>query len=273
MLFQKQLEIPGFNACIWPTEDGYIGLSRTCRHRSDENNFPEVYNRLLWFRLNNDFDMIEQSFLEDVSGRIVHTSWTTGFEDPRFITPSTALVVTCDTSPHWIPEISLIHLNSETKQVTAVHPLRTNSDHGPQKNWLFLKNHSDTQTEYLYSSFPFRVISVDKETGTGTIVKTTGVSDRVAHNGALVVFANGYLLTVRIREGNGYKHSLWVFLNAEYEPVAISDPFIFVAPTYEMCMSLHVEGDILVACVSVGDTTVYVQKYNVNDILKSLKAV
>ena len=280
--FTKQLDIPGYNASILKTEDGYIGLTRTCISYERYGVYPECGNTLFAFKLDTSFSVLDVQMIKDESGRKTYKNWTEGFEDPRLLTPSSALVVTCDSNNHWHTEVSEIVLDGHI--VRSVRPYQV-KDISPmnQKNWLFLRHHDDVYDDYLYSSFPFKILRLHRETKCGSIVKTiTTPQSYTSHNGSVVKLDSGFLFTSRIKRSHEYLYSLWVRMDDEYNVLGISNPFLFTdtlkrnangtypRATYEMCMSLHLEGPDLVVCVSAGDARVFIQKYKLSEILESL---
>lgn len=278
--FIKRLDISGFNACILPRDDGYVGLIRTCIQHEVREVYPEATNKMYHFTLDSEFNVKSYDELKDITGRQIHQSWSAGFEDPRLINLTTATVVTCDTNSDWLPEVSAITFN-ESKEVTSVIPFEVQgAPKVPQKNWLYIRPHDDMYSDYLYGSFPFHIVRIHNETRKGFLIKSIHSSQSyIAHNGAIVKIKDGYLLTVRIKKEYDYNYSLWIRFNDDLDIVGVSKPFWFaksltycedgsipITP-YEMCMSLHLDADMLVACVSVNDDSVYIQKYALCEVL------
>lgn len=281
-IFQKHLEIQGFNACIMPHEEGYVGLSRVCEYHDQRGIYPEATNSINFFILNKDFEIIFIKELEDKTGRTIHKNWTQGIEDPRMLSLNEFTAVTCDTNDRWKAEMSYIHIDINLYQITKIMPLYMNgTQHLPQKNWIFLNKVTDELSDYLYGSFPFTVIRVSNKTGHSYILKEENVPgyDIVTHNAAAIKIKDEYLITLRVKEGHDYHHSFWIKLNENYDFIKVSKPFRFLkdshtnedgtfnAAGYEMCMSLHLENkNEVVVCVSVEDRDVYIQKYDLDDI-------
>ena len=67
--FQKQLALPGFNACILPTPEGYVGLTRVCKQHEQRGVYPEATNECVLFHLDHDFNTVSQHSLTDATGR------------------------------------------------------------------------------------------------------------------------------------------------------------------------------------------------------------
>ena len=276
--FEKQLDISGYNASLFPQSDGYIGLARLVTYKV-RGIYPECTNHLVAFKLDKDFHTLHSKKLVDSTERIRHKNWTEGFEDPRLLSPSTALVVTCDTNSDWKTDVSMIEFNDFA--ITHVTPIRIFS-HPPQnqKNWLFLRPFDSDHDDYLYRSFPFQILRINKTSKTGNIVKTfTTGHTFISHNGCVIQTEEGFLLTCRIKKNYDYHYSLWVFLDHDYNVTKISQPFWFskaivqnsdgsypTAP-YEMAMSIHREESDVVVCVSIADRDVFVQKYTYTDLL------
>lgn len=277
-LLEKRLAIPGFNACIIPQQDGYLGLSRVCVQHSQRGVYPEATNNIVMFTLNSEYDVISTTELKDTTNRTIHKSWTQGIEDPRLLSSNRFTAVTCDTNTRWKPEMSIVTFSMD---ITSIMPLCiSDKENEPQKNWLYLNSHTEELHDYLYSSFPFSIIRVNMNTGKGYIIKeeSTPGYNIVTHNGAVVKTSEGYLLTVRVKQGYSYHYSLWVKLDDNYNFIQVSKPFRFITGThlnddgtfvpggYEMCMSLHMEKNELVVCVSIDDADNFIQKYDIADI-------
>lgn len=282
-IYKKVLTIPGFNASVMPFGNQYIGVVRVCEHHDIRGVYPEGTNLLYRVVLDDTFRLIECVRYNDTSGRMVHKSWTAGIEDSRVLTQSSLVAVTCDSSPHWKPEISLISIDASKNEITRVLPLRIPGvAPSPQKNWLFLRAHTDELHDYLYSSFPFKTVRVNVTTGECSLLSEANADGYalVAHNGSVLPIEDGgFLLTVRVKSGYSYHYSVWVKLNRDYNPVGVSRPFRFVDNRasgdnefrpggYEMCMSLWTEeeGCVLVACVSENDEKNTIFKYRMADI-------
>lgn len=291
-IYNKKLLVDGFNATIRRKNDseGWEGISRV-QERPEEGS--RVWkNKLIYFTTDEDFNIEDSSLLVDRTTRVRHLSYTEGCEDPRLLDSNKALTVTLDTNNRWKPEISLIEFDSKSSIISSIKPLEVDgiSVNSIQKNWIPLKvSGSGTMSPkliLLHQSFPFRIISVDMKTGKGSIIKeyttpldSTGI---VAHNGAALQLVDGkWLVTVRIKNGYKYKHSLWLLLDEEYNLIKYSEPFVFrklcsdgSPVSYEMCMSMqhdkHESDNVIVCSVGLSDTHSEIFKYKINVILDLL---
>ncbi len=279
----SQLSLQGFNATIHPyATNKYIGLIRNCTQHTVRGVYPEATNTFTSFILDSSLNLLQSSLLIDTSNRTIHQSWVTGPEDPRLIGENSAIIVTCDTSPHWKLEISLLTFDISQSAITSILPISIpDIPRRPQKNWLFVRQHDPVHSDFLYNSFPFVFVRVNFATQTARIfAQHDTVHTFVAHNGAILPIHDGYLLTVRIKNGYNYHHSRWVRLDKDLVPRAISQPFLFSqqftnqpSAPYEMCMTLlHREHDVL-AVVSVNDETVFFYSINLEQVLSSLSPI
>jgi hypothetical protein len=283
----KKVEVIGFNMSIIQITGGYLGLIRNLI-------FPEKKNIIYVVKLDKNFDVILQEELKDITGRKLHDSWTSGLEDPRILSDKAFLAVTCDTNPNWKPEMSYVEMDLSNNTITRVQPMsRCGQTHQPQKNWLFIRKESDTYIDVLYESEPFCVIRVDIKSGYGFYLKEHNMLSKYKetriNNGAIMELPDGYLLVVRLKEKDGtwYHCSRWIKLDKEYNVVGVSPMFRFMNEFegvkymnddgtigiggFEICMSIHQEGECVVACTSIDDRCPYIFKYKLQDILSSLK--
>ncbi len=261
-----------------PTDDGYLGLVRNTT-RAIGSTFG--INTIAQFTLNREFKTLSYKVLVDHSGRHIYQSWTTGPEDPRLISATEFYAVTCDTNDRWQAEISKITFADGI--ITNVVPqTATDMPRGVEKNWILL-NSWGNERHLLYSTHPFRFLRLDDRTGVGHIFHEYTLPDVTlhAHNGAAVQMEDGFLVSARVKEGHNYKHSVWIKFDRAYKCVGISPPFRFEdqpecrqpdgsfrAGGYEMNMSIHREGDLLVCCVGVNDSYNIIVKYRLEDVLR-----
>jgi hypothetical protein len=285
--FIKKLDVIGFNMSILPKQDGYIGITRNLI-------YPEKNNILYAVNLNKNFDVISQVELKDITGRQTYPSWTSGLEDPRILSDRAFLAVTCDTNSNWKPEMSYVEMDLSTNTITRVQPMtRCGQRHEPQKNWLFIRNESNTHIDILYEADPFCVIRVDTTSGYGFYLKEHTMLSKYRetriNNAALMEISDGYLLVVRLKERDGtwYHCSRWIKLDKEYNVVGVSPMFRFMnefdgrkfmnedgtigVGGGEICMSIHQEDEYVIACTSICDSDIFIFKYKLDDILLSLK--
>jgi len=271
-----KIPVPGYNACILPSEQGYIGLIRQTKWINPQGTYPQGEDIIWYFTLGHNASC-ESKQLIDTLDRPKYLSWSKGIEDPRLLTPSSFLGVTLDTNNRWKPEISYIQFDSESGSITKVQPLSIeNLPLRIEKNWILLE-HKDGYAHLLYSMNPIHVLRVDLDSGKGqTLCEHPGLSFST-HNGASVPLpTGGFLITVREKDGSGYKHSFWIKLRSDYTLEAVSKPFVFNTDGgkhYEMCMSLHIEGSELVACLGMDDVSAYIYRLPLESVLASLSSV
>jgi hypothetical protein len=275
----SKLPLRGFNATIYPYErNKFIGLIRNCTQHT-MGVYPEVTNTFTSFILDSSLNLLHSTQLHDSSNRTIHQSWVTGPEDPRLIGENSAIIVTCDTSPHWQPEISLLLFDFSQSAITSILPISIPGiPRCPQKNWLFLRQYDPIHSDFLYSSFPFIIVRVNFASQTAHILAHDETRyNFVAHNGAILPIHDGYLLTVRIKNGHSYHHSRWVWLDKDIVPRAISYPFLFSqefsnepSAPYEMCMTLLQRENDVLAVVSVNDEHVFFYSINLEQVLYTL---
>ncbi len=280
-IYNKRLLVNGFNATIRRLANlqGWEGISRVQERPAPGSNV--WVNKLFYFRTDEDFNIEEQKLMVDISCRQKFLSFTEGCEDPRFLFDNNqALVVTLDTNNRWKPEMSLIDFDRDTYSINKVKPLVVDgiSQNIIQKNWIPLKVDTNGDIIMLHHSFPFRIIRLNMITGIGETIKeyTTVLDDSIiGHNGAaLHLHEGGWLVSIRVKSGYKYKHSIWLYLNDEYELIKYSDPFIFretsfdgTLVSYEMCMSMCYDtNDCIVCSVGISDTHSEVFKYRLEDI-------
>ena len=244
--------MPGYNASMLRTSTGYIGLSRTSINIPNCN--PSCKNTLYTFALSNDMNVITATPLEESFDRNRYQSWSKGLEDPRLLTPTSFLAVCCDTNPHWKPE--MVYCTFENATVRTIQPLACqDKPRIIQKNWIYLKTDGDA-IHLLYSMNPIQVIQMIPGSGDCTVLCTHPGLSGTIHNGAAVQLTDGrFLVNVRVKQGHSFQHCLWTVLNADYTLASVSAPFRFdPSSSYEMCMSLHLEEENVMACVGLNDS-------------------
>ena len=246
-MFVCKLPLEGFNACLYPLDDGTFHGTIRRQHIIAHKRYPEVLNDLLLFTLNKDFQLMQEpKFLKDIPGRIKHTSWTEGLEDARIIEPGLLLAVACDTNPHWKPEMVVTRYDSHTAQLLSLQPLQLQGQpKNTEKNWLVLRRWGN-EAHVLHWLHPLRVLRMNLVTGLAEILveypTVKELEGQDIHCGACLPITEGFLVAVRVKSGHGYSHSLWLLLDSDsYEVKGVSEPFRFDTTStgaYEMCMSL-----------------------------------
>lgn len=282
----KVLEGIGFNASFFCKEQKggeYVGTYRKeiLLHGNIQNKtYPEKHNLLYFFTMNPSFETNEKGEIKDI-GRVHHRNWTSGFEDARLLDEESCLAVTCDTNPFWKSDITFIKFNKDL-QTTSLTPLEiAGFDRGSrmEKNWLVLqrwKTNEADEVHILHSCSPLRILRCDLQTGKGNVIveKENPHIPTPFHNGAVLRNEQGFFVTGRVKEGYAYKHSLWIFIDFEYNIKAVSKPFHFAKDeNYEMCMSLHRLGSLVYACVGLSDRCSAVFCTTMEKIMDSLEFV
>jgi hypothetical protein len=259
----KVLEGVGFNASFFWIGSEYAGTYREeiSLHGNIANRtYPEKHNLLQYFTMNANFEPTVKGEVKDI-GRVHHRNWTSGFEDARLLDEHSCFTVTCDTNQFWKSDVTYIKFN-EQLQTTTLTPLEIQGfDRASrmEKNWLVLqrwKSGTTDEVHILHSCSPLRIVRCDLVSGRGNVIveKENPHIPTPFHNGAVLRCEQGFLVTGRVKEGYGYKHSLWILLDHEYNMKAVSTPFRFTETEgYEMCMSLRKTGDTVYACVGLSD--------------------
>jgi hypothetical protein len=285
----KKIDFPGFNFSFKKTKkDTYIGTIRQVDYfREKPSQYPEVFNLTYILELDSEFNVISNYLLnENLDLLPKYTNYTSGIEDTRLLDNNTFICVSLYTNPNWKTEMVYCELSHEEKTITKM--VRMHLEEEPyrnQKNWLFL-NKVDNVIHLLYLYNPIQIISVDLLTGKGTIIKSyvkenidINSNEYELHGGASVYLEkmNKYLVTIRKIKDHRFIDNYWLLFDEKYELVGISKPFIFevidVEINYQMCMSLHIENDLLYAAVSINDNFVNIYKFNIDDIIQNLQTV
>lgn len=265
ILTEHPLTVPGFNASIVPDgSGGWVGTSRmqiVLKGCPGFPKYPEVMNLTLLFTLDASFQVTRVTQVQEQS-REKHTSWSTGIEDCRLLSPGQGTCVACDTNTNWKPEVCMFQLDSQTKTISSVKPIPYSfGNNQPQKNWLHLTTENDVYLFLQQSGNPFCVVAYNPSTHTTEIRATIPcpeLNGQVLHNGAVIAIDQGYLLTVRRKKGYSYDGSIWILLGKDFSYKGHSEPFRFVeGSSYEMCMNLWLNPnhkDTIVASVGISDT-------------------
>jgi hypothetical protein len=291
-MFLCKLPIDGFNACLFPTNDGYHVTIRR-QHIIAHKRYPEVLNDLLILKLDKNFQFMNTPhILQDIPGRVKHQSWTEGLEDARIIEPGLLLAVACDTNPHWKPEMVVVHYDPIEGKLLSIQSLVIQGQvRQIEKNWLPLRRWGN-ELHVLHWLHPLRVLRVNLQTGLSEVLveypTIALMQGKEMHCGASLKIQEGFLVTARVKQGHGYSHSLWLLLDSDsYCVKGVSEPFRFLqAETgiYEMCMSLSLrekdevlsacgKKDEVLACVSINDSWSGVWSFSLSEILTSMKPV
>lgn len=278
----SKIDIEGFNGSILRTIAGsYLGLIRRDISINKEGVYPQTYSSLHFFELSSEFEVMYVKDLHDTLDREKHISWSSGLEDPRILTKDSCLCVTLDTNTEWKAEISYVKFDSDSSLITKIQPLViTDLPRQIEKNWVVL-NVDEGEATILYSTKPLIILRVHLESGIGKVIyKNIGIPYHT-HNGSVVALDDGsFLLSLRVKDGIHYKQSLWVKMRNDYSIESISPPYRFTTnefrddyvdhTVFEMCMSLHLEGEHLIACLGMNDTHLSIFKISLTYILSNL---
>lgn len=287
----KKINFPGYNVSFKKTENGYIGTIRQTDNAFKSAGYPECRNLTYILKLDNDFNVTSNYLLNENSDLLPRfMNWSCGLEDARLLDEKSLLCVSVDTNPYWKTEMAYVEFSNEEQKITKFVRFYLDGEEGiikNEKNWLFLnKNHDNMHL--LYSYDPIQIISVDLNSGKGTIVKSYNKNNlKFSSHGGCCIFIkkiNKYLVTIRnyIKNENGhdkYNNNSWLLFDNEYELCGISQPFLFETieqfshTPYQMCMSLHLENDILYSVVSVDDKFVNIHKFNIDEILNNIEII
>jgi len=281
----SKIDIEGFNGSILRTSTGsYIGLVRRDTSINKEGVYPQSHSSLHFFELGSDFEVINVKDLHDTLDREKHVSWSSGLEDPRILSIDSCLCVTLDTNTIWKAEISYVKFDSECGVITKIQPLVIRDlPRQIEKNWVVL-NSNQAEATILYSTNPLIILGVNLDSGIGKVIhKGIGIPQH-AHNGSVVTLDDGsFLLSVRVKDDIHYKESLWIKMLSDYTIESISPPYRFITndfrddytdhEVFEMCMSMHLEDQNIIACLGMNDTHVSIYKISLSHILSNLFSI
>jgi len=274
----RKLDIEGFNGSILKTSDGYIGLVRRCKS-INTGGYPQCDSSIHFFQLSQEFLVVDTKDLRDNLERERHISWASGLEDPRILTHDSCLCVTLDTNTEWKAEISYVKFDVQAGLITKIQPLKIDGlERRIEKNWIVIDGENGI---ILHSMKPLTLLKVNLETGQGHVLYKNPDIYYNAHNGSSVKLSDGsFLLSIRIKDTIHYKESLWIKMRADYTIESVSPPYRFINNefrtdytdhvVYEMCMSLHIEDGIIIACVGMNDTHTSIYKIPLQYILENL---
>jgi hypothetical protein len=262
----------------------YLMLFRKRICNPNQNVNPSVFNTTYLATYDKNMNLLSEKELLD-GNRPTHMSYTTGIEDSRFIDDKSLLCVCCDSNPYWKPEMCHVSFSDKVEKLTPLYiegmPRQT------QKNWLFLKRHSDEEIDLLYWCDPFQVVRANTTTGQCNIIKSYTVDGLAlnAHGGSSIFldpnkvpveYGNKILVNIRLFEQKPglsyqtYTHSHWILLDLDYNLVGISDPFKWSDEQYEINTSLCIQDDHLLAPVIFNEGSKYIYKLPLLEVLGSI---
>lgn len=284
----KRIDFNGYNFSFKKYKDGYIGTIRQSQPapQNRANIYPECLNSTYIIELDSSFNILSNYLLdENIDLLPRYMNYCSGIEDSRLIDDKSLLCVSLDTNPNFRVEMAYVEFSNDTKKITNIIRLFIEGKENiNQKNWLYLKK--DNNFMYLlYFYNPIQIVSVDLETGKGTIIKSynkpnieLNSTDGEFHGGASLYLEknNKYLVSIRKVINHKFICNYWLLFDTDYELQGISEGFIFevqdnIVSGYQMNMSLNIENDLLYASVSINDSFVNIYKYNINDVLSKIK--
>lgn len=265
-------------SCIPFGDEQYMASIRQSKLKN--GGYPEIFNETFILLLDSSFNVVSSNLLDEnieSENNPRYTSFSKGIEDSRLITEKTLICTSLDTNPNWKPEMCFVEF--ENFKISKILPLYIDGKQytSPEKNWVLLKKENNIYY-FLYWYNPFKIISVDILTGKGTVILSydvPGISLN-AHGGNCIYLEKEkkYLVLVRNFTGYLYQNSTWLLLDEDFYLKGISDNFHFhFNDNLEFCTSLIMKSNILHAFVSVGQCESYVFKYDLNDILLTIKPI
>ena len=283
MEYFKTIDFPiGFNfSFIQSTidENKFIGSIRVVTSIPGRT-YPECISDTYILEFDKEFNIISSYKLDqELEGIPKYKAYSAGFEDCRLISDNSFFCTSLDTNPYWKPEMLYVEFSATEKQVTVIKKLYfENQEPQVEKNWVILKKNNNI-FECLYWCNPLQIISVDINTGITKIIKEYNIPniiERNRHGGCSIWLETEkkYLIIVRnFNKDNkyAYESSSWILLDEKYDFCGISEPFTFLEIiTYDLCLSLHLDNNILYAALTFGEKTMCIYKCHLNKILDKI---
>jgi len=286
-MIKKIIDHPGFSVSAFPLENGYLVTMRQQNLKKRIIGvYPECLNETSILHLDNDFNLLSVNILnEERVGIPIFRSYTKGVEDCRLIDEGSFLCSSLDTNEHWKPEVCYCEFSNN--KITKLLKLFIDGEQYTriEKNWLFLKRENNNLL-LLYWYNPFKIVSVDLDSGCGKIVKEYSIPNLNlnAHGGACIYLEaeDKYLVVIRNFVVNSYKfrNNQWLLLDNNFMLIGISNEFIFPVNSefnYQMCMSLIIKSSenkrLLYAIVSIDETNNYIYEYDLNNVLNDINPI
>jgi hypothetical protein len=269
---------------MYERDDQYLILFRRRICNPNQNVNPSVFNTAFLATYDKNLNLLSETELSD-SDRPTHMSYTTGIEDSRFIDEKSLLCVCCDSNPFWKPEMCHVSFSNKVEKLTPLYI--EGMPRQIQKNWLFLKRHSDEEIDLLYWCDPFQIVRANTRTGQCNIIKSYKVDGLAlnAHGGSSIFleptkvpveYENKILVNIRLFEQRPdisyqtYTHSNWILLDLDYNLVGISEPFKWSDEQYEINTSLCIQDQYLLAPVIFNEMNKYIYKLPLLEVLGSI---
>ena len=269
----------GMNPSIIKRNEGYLMNFRTSNFglrpggvyycRSDDG-IIDTINYIL--ELDNDFNILSKKKVIDNSKTKTYSRNIKGLEDLIIFFFNDQLWGTCtllDVNQIGTPQIGLCHLelsgdNSEYIINTKL-PFKLISNNRPEKNWLPFVGGDELKLVYGYT--PTEIITpvdkledMHKEIDHISYIKLTNHEtilnfDRFRGSAGPLRFNSGWLIIVHEVSWNFdnsrvYTHR-FIFLDAEFIILKISDPWYFESHGIEFCRSMcdsHTLNEIIITC-------------------------
>jgi hypothetical protein len=265
--------------------DHYLMLFRRRICNPIQNMNPSVFNTTFLATYDKNLNLLSETELSDAD-RPTHMSYTTGIEDSRFIDENSLLCVCCDSNPFWKPEMCHVSFSNKVEKLTPLYI--EGMPRQIQKNWLFLKRHSEQEIDLLYWCDPFQIVRANTSTGHCNIIKSYTMDGLTlnAHGGASIFlepskvpvqYENKILVNIRLFEQRPelsyqtYTHSHWILLDLDYNLIGISEPFKWSDEQYEINTSLCIQDQYLLAPVVFNESHKYIYKLPLLEVLGSIR--
>lgn len=295
---------------ICRTSSGWRCVVRTVNYRivngqylyPDGDNAIRTRNYMLELEPEGDRFVTARAIeMVDVADRPRTDYMIHGYEDCRLFQHGGRLYATatvCDLTEDGRREIVLMHLRAGDYAIEKVVPLRGAWSSTPQKNWMPLLSSyfttyssrwdpingpsidpqsDDTPMKIIYAAVPGQpatIFSIDPNVGVIGDPPSQLGHGRLRGGSQAIPFERGFLCLVHdvaFPGGNRMYLHRFVQLDANYEVIAMTDPFYFEKLGIEFAAGLDHFADKLVASYSVADASARLATLDVERVLDQLK--
>lgn len=273
------IKTPGYNPMNWfilKTKTGYLAIIRAVNYiinwwngssytYTDSGN--SLNSKLFLFELS--IDSLSQPVatllgeITENSGRKIHSSCYSGWEDPRVfywqppgsVEEQVWLSATISThEDNGIPIIALAKLDLTQRQLTEVHVLPRHPNANMEKNWLPFIDHQ--QLKFIWGWSPFKLAQpvLDKEPQV-QFQQVDQVADLAGFKGSAppIPFDQGYLVLTHFSyqfEGRYYYRHQIVWLDQAWQVKKMTLPFYFECDMVEFCLGWTLTTDSILFSTS-----------------------